>query len=448
MHRTMLFALPLWLVATTNARAAEDFPYRAYITADDVYVRSGPGKNYYPTAKLQAGQLVEVYRHDPGGWYAIRPPQGSHTWVSSRYLKPTGDGLAEVTGDRVAARVGSDFSDIREVIQVRLEQGELVELLDEAPSPGSSDSKGWYKIAPPSGEFRWVFGKYVDPDYPVDGVRRASIEDNPLVQPGGGASQASDVESGLDESVRYAGHEQYVGRGRTHGDAPAYPEERKATPPATAGAMPRHGAETASAGVEEFEDSRARAMRHLSPEEFEQELVDLEMELSIMVAEEPTVWTFDRLALQAEYLFNQAETAIERGRARMLVNKVARFQQIKDSYEAVADTRADIEQRNRQLAAVSADRREALDADPEDERFDGTGKLARVVSRQASAPRYALVDSQGRVRAFVDPAPGLNLRHYVGKRVGINGVRGFTPDRRAPLIMTKHITPLESGMLR
>ena len=52
------------------------------ITADDVYVRSGPGENYYPTDKLKAGQEVEVYRHDPGGWYAIRPPKGSFSWVA------------------------------------------------------------------------------------------------------------------------------------------------------------------------------------------------------------------------------------------------------------------------------------------------------------------------------------------------------------------------------
>ena len=53
--------------------AAEDCPYTAYVSQSDVYVRSGPGKNYYPTEKLAKGDAVEVYRHDPGGWYAVRP---------------------------------------------------------------------------------------------------------------------------------------------------------------------------------------------------------------------------------------------------------------------------------------------------------------------------------------------------------------------------------------
>ena len=94
--------------------AAEEptFPYTAYANTDDVYVRSGPGKNYYPTEKLKRGDAVEVYRHDPGGWYAIRPPHGSFSWVPARLLQPTKDHLAVVVGDRVVSRVGSGMSDV------------------------------------------------------------------------------------------------------------------------------------------------------------------------------------------------------------------------------------------------------------------------------------------------------------------------------------------------
>ena len=99
---------------------ATEFPYVAYISSDDVYIRSGPGKNYYPTAKLKHGEPVEVYRHDPGGWYAIRPPAQSFSWISARQLDVLDDGLAVVNTDRAVARVGSLFSDVRDVIQVRL----------------------------------------------------------------------------------------------------------------------------------------------------------------------------------------------------------------------------------------------------------------------------------------------------------------------------------------
>ncbi len=127
-----LFLISLCCVAWLPAAASgqRTFPYKASAVADDVYVRSGPGQNYYATDKLKRGQQVEVYRLDPGGWCAIRPIDGSFTWVSGRYLKPTRHNLAVVTEDGVAARVGTRFGDTRDVIQVRLHKGEVVAVLE------------------------------------------------------------------------------------------------------------------------------------------------------------------------------------------------------------------------------------------------------------------------------------------------------------------------------
>ena len=78
------------------------------------------------------------------------------------------DGLATVTDDRVAARVGSRLSDIRDVIQVRLHRGEVVEVLDARTDRSGHNarvSNTWYKIAPPAGEFRWISGRYLDSEY-------------------------------------------------------------------------------------------------------------------------------------------------------------------------------------------------------------------------------------------------------------------------------------------
>jgi uncharacterized protein YgiM (DUF1202 family) len=157
MNRRLLLIGIVWISLCAIVHATE-FPYTAYVTSDDVYVRSGPGKNYYPTTKLKRGAKVEVYRHDPGGWYAIRPPAESFSWVAARNLELGEEGLAEVNAERTVARVGSLFSDVREVIQIRLKKGEQVGLIEEAVS---SDGK-WYKIEPPSGEFRWVYRDYVD----------------------------------------------------------------------------------------------------------------------------------------------------------------------------------------------------------------------------------------------------------------------------------------------
>ena len=117
-------------IASLPARsgAAEQFPYKAYVNSEDVYIRSGPGKNYYATDKLAKGQPVEIYRHDPGGWYAIRPPEGSFSWVQADCLKPQGERLAVVEKDRAMCFVGTRFSSARDVHQVRLDIGEQVEI--------------------------------------------------------------------------------------------------------------------------------------------------------------------------------------------------------------------------------------------------------------------------------------------------------------------------------
>jgi hypothetical protein len=420
----------LWLA--TAAAVAQQLPYRAYVTNDDVYVRSGPGEDYYPTDKLKLGQEVEVYRHDPGGWFAIRPPANSFTWVASRYLERQKDGLAAVNAERVAARVGSRFSDIRDVIQVRLQKGEVVEILESDPRELQGE-KGWCKIAPPSGEFRWVFGKYVDPDYAPDGVRRP----HPPV------TAAAMVEAAPPEPPQFgpppadAEHHR-----RSHADRLADRE------PERPGVLPPPPRPDLRPDAEPLSSATPAPMRRLKAGEFTKELEDVEMELSIMVAEEPTVWTFERIGPRARALLEQAETAPERGRARALVNKVARFEEIKQRSDSVHEIWRDTERRNQQLAELSRRRQESVRVISADDRFDGMGKLTRLPASSAGTPHYALLEPNGEVRCYVTPAPGVNLQNYVGREVGIHGVRGFMPEKQAQHLVAKHVMPIDESRLR
>ena len=444
----------------------QTFPYTGYVTAENVYARSGPGRNYYPTGKLGLGDKVEVYRHDPGGWYAVRPVEGSFSWVSARYLEIGEDGLAKVAGDRVAARVGSQFSDIREIIQVRLHQGELVEILDEKQLGSGPESGTWYKIAPPSGEFRWVFGKFVDPHYHDSGVRKAPADYHPLVSPGrpspdrvaaaGGETSAegSDAPDGegptssapAASDVRTADHWT-----ATSGPPPQGPERQ---PSRVAGADQHRPPTDAAAGytnrfVEPAHDPAGSAtLRRLSPEEFRAEMQEIDVELAIMLAEEPTVWKLDELGIRTQALLAEAETAVERGRVRLLANKIAQSEDIKRRHDAVSGTQIATERRNRQLSEL-AQAREVPQPEPDPEsRFDGVGRLARVVPPKLGAPRFALVDQKGEVRCYVTPAPGLNLNYYVGRPIGVNGNRGYIADKRIQHVTAKHVTPLAATRLR
>ncbi len=411
------------LAAAAFATAANPrtFPYKAYVTANDVYVRSGPGENYYPTERVKAGTEVEVYRHDPGGWYAIRPLPESFTWVSGRYLKPGTDGLAEVVGDAVAARVGSQFSDIRDVHQVRLERGEIVELLGAKQVGTGPSAATWYKIAPPSGEFRWISGKYVDRDYPRDGLRKTGGEVSPLVQPHrAGVENVSSTAASL----------------------PAPPPKGPAGRSAHSEGPPQVPLHAVAGAVE----VPAAALRHVSPEEFQAELDDTSAELSIMLAEEPTVWNCGELARRAEGLLDQAQTAVERGNARLLATRIAQAEDIRRRWDAVAEVRSDTERRNQQLAQIARTRSALPRPQRAEDRFDGVGRLTRVVPPALGAPRYALVDERGDVRCYVNPAPGVNMNYYVGRQVGVSGVRSFNPEQRAEVVTAKHVSALDSRL--
>jgi hypothetical protein len=49
-----------------------------------------------------------------------------------------------------------------------------------------------------------------------------------------------------------------------------------------------------------------------------------------------------------------------------------------------------------------------------------------VASLQRPAPPFVVMDAEGQPIAFVTPAPGLNLRRYIDRRVGIIGQPSFT----------------------
>jgi len=361
------------IVVTSVAQAEQTFPYKAYVASDEVYVRSGPGENYYPTDKLKEGQEVEIYRHDPGGWYAVRPPADSFSWVSGRYLQLDKDNLATVTEDGVAARVGSRFSNIRDVIQVRLQRGEVVEVLDAKRPDGlnAGPANTWYKIAPPSGEFRWVYGRFVASDYSPDGLQQTNR-----------GSEASGSKRGA-----------------------------------------RHFARSSATSLD-----------------------DLDLELSTMVAEEPTVWDFTDLRDRVQARFDQAENAVERGRARTMLGKIARFEDIRQRTVALNAMSQQLARTDRRLSRLSS-KSSSTSSDP-DGRYDAVGRLNYVTASKPGAPRYAIMDDAGNVRCYVSPAPGVNLRSYVGQQVGINGMRGFMPENRTTHIMARHINPVDGNTLR
>ena len=305
--RFCALALLVSCVAIT-ARASDPFPYTSYVNANDVYLRSGPGQNYYPTEKLPRGCEVEIWRHDPGGWYAVRPTKDSFSWVAAEYLKPTEDGLAEVTGDRVVVRVGSALSDVRDVIQIHLNRGEEVEVIEAKRFGTGPAAQTWYKIAPPAGEFRWVHGKFVDREADVvearpEPSRNRLLRDNDSTDEDNSESIDRDASRHVDQA-EYGGRPSDRSRSRSghvdDGITPIGEEDPNADHENRDIGRYRPRNEPGER-LDNFVGTRTRARGSARSRAGRPQSA-----LSRMVAEEPTVWSFDALQTRARRRWNAA----------------------------------------------------------------------------------------------------------------------------------------------
>jgi hypothetical protein len=135
--------------------------YAAEVTADDVYVRSGPSTNYYPVTKLSTGDPIRIIE-EAGEWNAIIPPGKCYSIIAKEYVD-VGDGRhGVVNGDNVRVRAGSLIEDKTYAVQIKLSKGAPVEILGD-------NGQGFYQIVPPAEAKLWISSKFTRriPDKPV-----------------------------------------------------------------------------------------------------------------------------------------------------------------------------------------------------------------------------------------------------------------------------------------
>ncbi|MHC4496356.1 MAG: SH3 domain-containing protein, partial [Planctomycetota bacterium] len=149
-------------VPSADKADTPSFPYDAEITGDDVYIRSGPGTNFYEWAKLNKGDKVKVVGKQ-FSWSRIAPPPGSFSWISMQFVEidKNNPDFGKVTGDRVRVYAGSETWKAMHStsLQGKLDKDDRIKLLGE-------QMDGYYKIAPPPFAYLWVSTQFIKPVAP------------------------------------------------------------------------------------------------------------------------------------------------------------------------------------------------------------------------------------------------------------------------------------------
>ncbi len=169
---------------------------------------------------------------------------------------------------------------------------------------------------------------------------------------------------------------------------------------------------------------------------------ELQLALSHAVASSNGLWNLAPLAERARYLIEHGPTAIDRGQARLLLDRIDAFQSVSVRTQQI--TRATSPQSNpvQSTSFNATTQNRSLPDSPQTVSaiYEATGWLVPVYAAAPDQPTHALTNDTGDVVAYVSPIAGLNLDRYRNQAVGINGLRGYLPQLQAAHIQAQRVS--------
>ena len=456
--RAMLATLLLAAACAVDARAEKPgagiLPVTVGLAGGHAYLRAGPGTDFYPTERLVRGVEVEVWAIDDAGWCAVRPVAGSFSWMRAADVAPEEATAREPAGNRggyvgvvvtdgAVSRVGSQLNDLRHVTQVTLEAGERVRVIEDVAVAGGRHAGEWVRIQPPSGEFRWVPGEELALP---EGL---AVEVEPPVA--GGFAAAADAVAAIRDAgtaVSRAVAEAEVAAPSAANPAPGLLPAGNSFARLVSGWLPR--------GTNVFDPAPATAPTAVgagaaaAPAD---ELADIDLALSLAVTGPTGEWNLVPIRERLRLAAARANAPAERTRAQAIDARLARFESIQAGQQALAQGAPVAGEQPVRIGGMWSSL-SALGSRPirpgvlpggapaggqptwtPPDQTETTGRLATVISRRPEAPRWALVDDQNNVIAFVAPQAGVNLAPLVGQQVTVRGAKGFMPEYKRPYLV-------------
>jgi hypothetical protein len=469
--------IPLIVCGAVAAAGEQSGPLPATVrvTADHTYLRAGPGDDFYPTERLVSGATVEVWAVDASGYVAVRPVEGSFSWLRACDVDavsvigdaPTGQapgrGVGVIVTDGAVSRVGSQINDLRHVAQVSLEAGERVHVIDEVRIAAGRHAGLWVRIEPPAGEFRWAWLGDLEtpPGIVPPAAAVAATADTADTADGNTASIGEAMAAIKDASVAVAqafdtpasDTQRATDRGAPLGgtSAPVAPPQPLGFMPSArrlfAGWLPR--------GTSVFDPATP-----VTPVAVTggggvsgDELADIDLALSLAVTGPAEAWNLAPVRERLRQASARTATDVDRTRVEAIDARIARFETIQARHRALAAAPTPTADPSLQLggmwSSLSAIGGRPIrpgvlpggapaDGQPTwtpPDMTETSGRLATVVSRRPDAPRWAVVDQSNNVIAFITPQAGVNLAPLVGQDVAVRGARGYMPEYKRPYVV-------------
>jgi hypothetical protein len=517
--RTLIFIILgfLFLFVSTLTASERQYPYYASVAVTETNIRSGPGIEFYPTSQLWLGDKVEVY-YETEEWCAIRPPIGSFSWISARYVDLGTNNIGKVIANGLASRVGSENTKLCDTVQVKLKKGEKVFVLDRLETPENIASPLWFKIVPPSGEFRWVARNALM--LPVSAQTSQQISPKRSIVQVAYENGEPDVQSGNVDNA-----EPIVPPPTRPVKLPTprltnIPANETATPKKTIANLSPLSAKLASNQPDQSQtqpdqqknqsdqrqtqpDQQKITQSPQEPDPFQKAFEELKEETRIALTRPTENWVFDTLIHRGNELYEIAPTNSDLEKVYHLVetlqrtqtvrqeiairrqfrggystvfplsatpypvtsypiNKTSNYtlpspyplnslsnsgapapmspatqQQTTQTQQPITQTQQPVTQTQSTLPIATVIKTSGTTALLNDKtlEFDLVGKLGEFQPLPKGHPPYALVDEQEQIICLVSPATGVNLKPYLGKNIGINGILGIfekpgQPNRR------------------
>ena len=448
------------------------FPATVRVLADHTYLRAGPGDDFYPTERLVAGAAVEVWAVDPSGYVAVRPVEGSFSWLRACDVDPVssfgdppagpapGRSVGVIVTDGAVSRVGSQLNDLRHVAQVGLEAGERVQVIDEVRIAAGRHAGLWVRIEPPAGEFRWAWLGDLEtppgivPPAPAVAATGATIGDTRegnAASIGEAMAAIKDASIAVAQAVSDAGPSTVGTQLATGGGAPVAPPQQLGFMPSArrlfAGWLPR--------GTSVFDPATPVTPVAVTggAAVSGDELADIDLALSLAVTGPAEAWNLAPVRERLRQVAARTATDTDRTRVEAIDARIARFEAIQSRHRTLASAPTPAADPSLQLGGMWSSLSAiggrpirpgvmpgggSADGQPTwtpPDMTETSGRLATVVSRRPDAPRWAVVDQSNNVIAFITPQAGVNLAPMVGQDVAVRGARGYMPEYKRPYVV-------------